>query len=695
MTSDLSKVRNIGISAHIDSGKTTLSERILYYTGRIRSIHEVKGKDGVGATMDSMDLERERGITIQSAATNCEWDGHVINLIDTPGHVDFTIEVERALRVLDGAVLVLCAVAGVQSQSITVDRQMKRYGVPRLAFVNKCDRSGASPLRVTEQLREKLGHNAVLLQLPLGLEAAHAGVIDLVRMQAASFQGDHGDEVVWQEIPPHLRVEAELRREILLDAISLFSDELTEAILEDAVTPALMHAAIRNGVLGGKLTPVLLGSAYKNKGVQLLLDAIVRYLPNPAEVSNEAVEIARDGSERSFALHNDPANDLVAHAFKLEDGSYGQLTYIRLYDGTIRKGSDIVNTRTGKKVKVGRLGRMHADQMEDIDQARAGDIVALFGIECASGDTFTSGRQISLTSMHVPEPVVSLAILPADGKAQAKLAKALHRFTREDPTFQTAVDAETGDTLIRGMGELHLEVYVERMRREFGVAVQTGQPKVAYRETMTRAVVFNYTHRKQTGGSGQYARVIGRIEPGEDGQFHFQNAVVGGTIPSEYIGACEKSFRECMREGAFIGAPVLGLKVTLEDGDSHAVDSSDMAFQVACRQAFRESYNEGAPIVLEPLMLVSVECPGELQGEVLKTLMQRRGIIVGTTEDQGFVRIDAQVPLSEMFGYASVLRSATAGKAEFSMEFARYAPAPRETAEALRKEYLEKRAQGK
>lgn len=695
MTSDLSRVRNIGISAHIDSGKTTLTERILFYTGRIRTIHEVKGKDGVGATMDSMDLERERGITIQSAATNCEWAGYTINLIDTPGHVDFTIEVERALRVLDGAILVLCAVAGVQSQSITVDRQMKRYGVPRLAFVNKCDRSGASPLRVTDQLREKLGHNAVLLQLPLGLEAAHQGVIDLVNMQAATFTGPHGETISWSEIPAHLQVEAQARRELLLDAVSMFSDELTEAIFADVVTPELIHTAIRRGVLANALTPVLLGSAYKNKGVQLLLDAVVRYLPDPTQVANIALEIGRDGSERSFALANDPANDLVAHAFKLEDGPYGQLTYIRLYDGEIRKGSEITNTRTGKKVKVGRLGRMHADQMEDIESARAGDIVALFGIDCASGDTFTGGRQISLTSMHVPEPVVSLAIAPADNKSQAKLAKALHRFTREDPTFLTAVDPETGDTLIRGMGELHLEVYVERMRREFGVAVATGQPKVAYRETLTRTVGFNYTHRKQTGGSGQYARVIGRIEPSDDGEFHFVNSVVGGRIPSEYIGACEKGFRDCIAAGAFIGAPVLGLRVTLEDGDSHAVDSSDMAFQTACRQAFRDSYNDGAPVVLEPLMLVSVESPSELQGEVLKTLMQRRGIIVGTTEDQGFVRVDAQIPLGEMFGYANVLRSATAGKAEFSMEFARYAPAPRETAEQLRQDYLAKRAQGK
>ncbi len=694
MTTDLSKVRNIGISAHIDSGKTTLTERILFYTGRIRAIHEVKGKDGVGATMDSMDIERERGITIQSAATNCDWDGHNINIIDTPGHVDFTIEVERALRVLDGAVLVLCSVAGVQSQSITVDRQMKRYKVPRLAFVNKCDRSGANPMRVTDQLREKLSHNAVMMQLPLGLEAEHDGVIDLVRMQAARFEGPNGEDIVWGDIPENMVIEAEARREVMLDAVSLFSDDLMEAILEESVTEELVHDAVRNGVLSNELTPVFLGSAYKNRGVQLLLDAVVRYLPNPTDVVNEAIEILKGGEERNFTLSNDSEADLVAHAFKLEDGLYGQLTYIRLYQGEVRKGSDIINTRTGKKVKVGRLGRMHADQMEDIESAQAGDIVALFGIDCASGDTFTGGQQISLTSMHVPEPVVSLAILPSDGKNQAKVSKALHRFTREDPTFRTAVDDETGDTLIRGMGELHLDVYVERMRREFGAEVQTGVPKVAYRETMTMGVPFNYTHRKQTGGSGQYAKVIGFIEPSDDGDFHFDNKVVGGNIPTEYISACEKGFAGCMTEGAFIGAPVQGLKVVLEDGDSHTVDSSDMAFQAACRMAFRETYVKGSPVALEPLMMVSVEGPNELQGEVLKTLMQRRGIIVGTTEDTGFVRIDAHVPLAEMFGYANVLRSATAGKAEFTMEFARYAPAPTEVAEDLRKDYLEKRAKG-
>jgi len=689
MIEDLSRIRNIGISAHIDSGKTTLTERILYYTKRIRAMHEVRGKDGVGATMDSMELERERGITIQSAATHCEWDGYHINLIDTPGHVDFTIEVERALRVLDGAILVLCAVAGVQSQSITVDRQMRRYRVPRIAFVNKCDRSGANPVRVTEQLREKLKHNAVLMQIPLGLEAKLQGVIDLVRMQACTFEGDSGEILKWGEIPAPLRHEAELRREVMLDAASLFSDELTEAILEDRITEELIHAAIRKGCLAQELTPVFLGSAYKNKAVQLLLDGVIRYLPDPTEVQNEAHEI--NGGDRTFVLSNSPDDPLVAHAFKLEEGPYGQLTYLRLYQGKVAKGAEIMNTRTGKKLKVGRLGRMHANQMEDIEVAAGGDIVALFGVDCANGDTFTSGQDISLTSIHVPIPVVSLAVVPADGKSQTKLAKALHRFTREDPTFQTAVDRETGDTLIKGMGELHLEVYLERIKREFGATVDTGQPKVAYRETITQTVPFNHIHRKQTGGSGQYAKVIGKLEPADDGEFHFENQVKGGNIPSEYISSCEKGFRSMLEDGLLIGHPVQGLKVVLEDGDAHAVDSSDMAFQAACRGAFREAYTKGRPICLEPLMLVSVEGPSEYQGDIVKTLMQRRGIIVGTTEDEGFVRVDADVPLAEMFGYATVLRSSTQGKAEFTMEFSRYAPAPSEVAEELAAEFRERR----
>jgi elongation factor G len=517
MITDLGRIRNIGISAHIDSGKTTLTERILFYTGRIRAIHEVKGKDGVGATMDSMELERERGITIQSAATHTEWLDHQINIIDTPGHVDFTIEVERALKVLDGAILVLCSVAGVQSQSITVDRQMRRYSVPRIAFVNKCDRSGANPARVTEQLREKLKHNAVMMQIPIGLEDKLEGVIDLVKMRAFRFEGENGEQIIEGEIPASLKVEAELRREVMLDAASMFSDELMEALLEGTATEDMIHTAVRNGVLSTKLTPVFMGSAYKNKGVQLLLDAVTRYLPAPTDIDNTAIEVMRGGEEREFILSHSPEAGLVANAFKLEEGPYGQLTYVRVYQGTIRRSDDIYNSRTGKKVKVGRLGRMHASQMEEITEACSGDIIALFGVDCASGDTFTHGDRISLSSMHVPEPVVSLAIVPSDNKAANALSKALHRFTREDPTFRAHVDDETGDTIISGMGELHLEVYIERIKREFGAGVTSGAPQVKYRETITCPVDFDYTHKKQTGGSGQYAKIQGTLEPSDDG----------------------------------------------------------------------------------------------------------------------------------------------------------------------------------
>ncbi|MFH2051902.1 MAG: elongation factor G [bacterium] len=695
MLEDLKRIRNIGISAHIDSGKTTLTERILYYTGRIRAIHEVRGKDGVGATMDSMELERERGITIQSAATYTTWKDHHVNIIDTPGHVDFTIEVERALKVLDGAILVLCAVAGVQSQSITVDRQMRRYSVPRMAFVNKCDRSGANPARVTDQLREKLKHNAVMMQIPIGLEDKLEGVVDLVAMKAYRFEGENGEKIVEGEIPAALKLEAEARREVMLDAVSMFSDELMEAVLEDAVTEDMIHAAVRKGTLSGDLTPVFMGSAYKNKGVQLLLDAVTRYLPAPTDIANTALRVRPGGEEEEFVLSNSPEDHLVANAFKLEEGPYGQLTYVRIYQGVLHKGSEIHNSRTGKRVKVGRLGRMHADQMQEIEEACAGDIIALFGIDCASGDTFTGGERLSLSSMHVPEPVVSLAVTPVDNKASAKMSKALHRFTREDPTFRSSVDDETGDTIISGMGELHLEVYIERIKREFGAEVTTGAPQVKYRETMTQSVNFEYVHKKQTGGSGQYAKVQGLLEPSEDGQFHFKNGVVGGNIPTEYIGACEKGFATSLDRGNFIGHPVQGLKVTLLDGAAHAVDSSDMAFTTACRAAFREFYPKGKPVALEPLMLVSIEGPGEHQGDIIKTLMQRRGVIVGTTEDEGFIRVDANVPLAEMFGYATVLRSATAGKAEFTMEFARYAPAPAEVTEELIKAYQTKRAEGR
>jgi elongation factor G len=686
---DLSKIRNIGISAHIDSGKTTLTERILYYTGRIHAIHEVKGKDAVGATMDSMELERERGITIQSAATYCEWSGHHINIIDTPGHVDFTIEVERALRVLDGAILVLCGVAGVQSQSMTVDRQMRRYKVPRLAFINKLDRSGANPRRVAQQLREKLKHNAVLMQLPIGLESAFEGVIDLVTMKANTFEGPNGEHVVEKDVPEALRAEAEVAREAMLDAVSMFSDDLTEAILEDRVTEDLIREAVRRGTISMELTPVFLGSAYKNKGVQNLLDAVTLYLPNPADVENTAYDL--DADEAPVGVQPDPNKPLLALAFKLEDGRYGQLTYVRVYQGTLKKAMNIENTRTGKRHKVGRLVRMHADSMEDIESSLAGDIVALFGIECASGDTFTDGSiRVAMSGMHVPEPVISLSIKPADKRSQDNMSKALGRFVREDPTFRAGVDPESSETVISGMGELHLEVYVERMKREYNCEVVTGAPQVAYRETISQRAEFHYIHKKQTGGSGQYGAVAGWVEPlTEEGKsFEFVSEVRGGSIPTEFIPAIEKGFVSCLAKGRLIGFPVQGIRIVVNDGKAHSVDSSDIAFQAAARGAFRQVYPQARPIVLEPVMRLEVEAPQEFQGSVLKTIMQRRGNVVGTTEEEGgFCRVEAEVPLAAMFGYATDLRSVTQGKAEFTMEFARYLPAPAEVQKELREKY--------
>ena len=686
MISDLSKIRNIGISAHIDSGKTTLTERILFYTQRIHRISEVRGKDGAGATMDHMELERERGITITSAATHCEWDKHHVNIIDTPGHVDFTIEVERALRVLDGAILVLCGVAGVQSQSMTVDRQMRRYRVPRLAFINKLDRSGANPRKVVEGLREKLRLNAVLMQLPVGLEADFNGVIDLVAMKAVRFEGDNGEHVIEEEIPEALLPEAEAAREELLDAVSMFSDELTEAILEEKVTEELIHEAVRKGVLSLEFTPVFLGSAYKNKGVQKMLDAVTRYLPDPTEVVNTGVDLTNDESE--ITLSSDSQKPLVSLAFKLEEGRYGQLTFVRVYQGTLAKGSNIINARTKKRHKVGRLVRLHADQMEDIDEAGAGDIVALFGIECASGDTFTDGSvDVAMSGMHVPDPVISLSIMPKEQKHQANFAKALSRFTREDPTFRAGTDPESSETVISGMGELHLDVYVERMKREYNVEVETGAPQVAYRETISQRAEFNYTHKKQTGGSGQYGRVAGYVEPLHEGDFEFVNEIRGGAIPTEYIPSVEKGFQSCLEKGRMIGFPVIGMRLVLNDGQSHSVDSSDMAFQAAGRGAFRDVYSRAKPIILEPVMKLAVEGPVEFQGAVLKTVMQRRGAVIGTTEEEGFCQVEAEVPLAEMFGYATDLRSVTQGKAEFTLEFAKYSPAPAEVTQELKEKY--------
>lgn len=690
MNDNTSKVRNIGISAHIDSGKTTLTERILFYTKRIHAIHDVKGKDGVGATMDSMELEKERGITIASAATFCEWLDHEINIIDTPGHVDFTIEVERSLRVLDGAVLVLCSVGGVQSQSITVDQQMKRYKVPCLAFINKCDRSGANPDRVIKQLKEKLGHNAVSLQIPIGLETDFSGVIDLLSMKAVYFDGKNGEIIRTEDIPESLKDEAARKREELIDTASMFSDELTEAILEEKeISESLIITALRNGTLSRKITPVLLGSAYKNKGVQLLLDAVTRLLPCPSDIENEALDM--DNEEAPVILTADPKQPLVALAFKLEEGQYGQLTYIRVYQGTLAKGDTIINVRTGRKVKVGRVVRMHANQMEEIESIPGGYIGALFGIDCASGDTFVSqGISYTMTSMYVPKPVISLAIAPKDSKSETNISKALNRFTKEDPTFKTYVSEETGDTIISGMGELHLEVYIERMRREYNAEVSAGKPKVAYRETITRKAEFNYTHKKQTGGAGQYGRVAGYVEPAEE-DFIFDNQIRGGSIPTQYIPACEKGFRNCLAKGPKMEFPVTGIKVVINDGASHAVDSSEMAFQAAARGAFLEGYAKAKPTIHEPIMKVVVETPTEFQGSVMGSLNQRRGIIFGTQDEGPMCVIEAQIPLAEMFGYSTVLRSLTQGKAQFTMEFATYKQIPQSVAEELEKKYAEEK----
>jgi elongation factor G len=688
MITDLALVRNIGISAHIDSGKTTLTERILFYTDRIHAIHEVRGKDGVGAKMDSMELERERGITIQSAATHCFWKDKVINIIDTPGHVDFTIEVERSLRVLDGAILVLCGVAGVQSQSITVDRQMRRYKVPRIAFINKLDRQGANPFRVASQLREKLGHNAVMIQIPIGAEAELQGVVDLVTMRAFTFSGEGGRDITESDIPAELQAQAEEYREKMLDAVSMYDDELMMAILEGTPTVEMIRRAIRKGTISLHLTPVMCGSAYKNKAVQLLLDGVDYYLPNPLEVENGGVDL--DRHEAPVTLSTDPKKPLVMLAFKLDDGRYGQLTYVRVYQGTLKKGDTIINMRNKRKVKVGRIVRMHSNEMEDIEDTCAGDLCALFGVDCNSGDTFTDGTvEIAMTSMFVPEPVIKLMIKPKDSKSQINMGKALGRFTREDPTFRSYVDEDSSETIICGMGELHLEVYVERMKREYQCDVETGAPQVAYRETISRKAEYNYTHKKQTGGSGQYGRVAGWIEPHTEAEYCFEEQIVGGVIPKEFISAIDKGFKSMMPKGRLIGFPVVNIKFVVNDGAAHAVDSSDIAFQEAARGAFREAYAKAAPVILEPIMKVACEGPNEFQGAMARTLLSRRGMITGTSEEDRFARTEAEVPLATMFGYSTELRSATQGKAEFTMEFSRYAQVPNDVAEELKKKYSE------
>ncbi len=698
----LDRIRNIGISAHIDSGKTTLTERILFYTGRIHKIHEVRGKDGVGAKMDSMDLEREKGITIQSAATYCEWKGsqdqfqpHNINIIDTPGHVDFTIEVERALRVLDGAILVLDSGKGVQSQSITVDKQMKRYKVPRIAFVNKMDNPGANYERVAEMLKEKLQHHPVRIQVPIGAESAFQGIIDPIIGKAFYFEGNDGEVIKEVDVPAEYADATAKAREKIIHDVAEVDDALAEKFInEEPISNDELRAAIRRATLALKMTPVMCGSAIKNKGVQLLLDGVINYLPNPKEVVNEAHDQAK--GEEKVVVDSDPTKPFVGLAFKLQQDKYGQLTYFRVYSGTVAAGDTIYNVSNEmRKVRVPRMFRMHSDDREEIPSAEAGDIVAFYGVEASSGETFTDGKvSWTLTSMHVPAAVISLAVAPKDRSTGVNFSKALNRFTKEDPTFRVHQDEESQQTIISGMGELHLDIYMERMKREYNCEVIAGKPQVAFRETITKRAEINYTHKKQTGGSGQYAKVMGYIEPlpadaVED--YEFVDDVTGGSIPREFIGSCDKGFREGVRRGTRIGFPIVGIRCAVNDGASHAVDSSEMAFKTAALMGFREAYANAAPTILEPIMKVEIDVPTEFQGSVVGQINQRRGVIM-ETQAGDTVSITAEVPLNTMFGYSTDLRSATQGKGTFTMEFAKYAILPKQEQEEMAKKYREKLA---
>ncbi|CAK0883250.1 unnamed protein product [Prorocentrum cordatum] len=692
-------------------GKTTLTERVLFYTGRIKAIHEVRGKDGVGAKMDHMELEREKGITITSAATYCSWGlngtDHHLNLIDTPGHVDFTIEVERALRVLDGAVMICCGVGGVQSQTITVDRQMKRYEVPRIVFINKLDRYGADPLLILKQIRQKLGLTVQPLQLPIGEEDNFAGVCELITREAVYFEGDNGLTRRIAEIPAAMSEDVEKWRAELLEVLADLDDQFAEVYLEsDDVPVQAIHDAVRRTTLARTFCPMLMGTAYKNKGVQNLLDAVCRYLPSPVDKKNLALNA--DDEDEEVVLKSTSNAPFVGYAFKIQDHPQaGQVTYMRIYQGKVSKGDNIVNMMNGRRLSVKRLVRMHSNDVKDVSSAEVGDIIALAGVECESGATFTDGKQrVTCSSMFVPDAVMSLSV-SAGRDDQTRFQKALKRFQREDPTFRVEVKQDTNETIISGMGELHLDIYCERMRREFKVeSLQTGEPKVNYRETITSRIPYDpraaYTHKRQSGGRGQYGKIIGYVEPVPEEErkdtdsIEFLSRLSGDDIPPNYVPAIEKGFRMCTQKGLLTGNPVIQMRCVLEDGAAHEVDSSAEAFQAAAAGAFQQVYKDAGPVVLEPLMAVEVTFPTEFQSQCLQTLNSREGSIQTTRAvSQDTSVVEAVVPLRRMFGYSSELRSVTQGQGEFSMEFKEYEKMPSKTQEdfvaAYRKTLYEQR----
>ena len=694
---DLAKVRNIGIMAHIDAGKTTTTERILFYTGINYKIGEVH--DG-GATMDWMEQEQERGITITSAATTCHWKDHQINIIDTPGHVDFTVEVERSLRVLDGAVAVFDGVAGVEPQSETVWRQADKYNVPRMCFVNKLDRTGADFFMCVDTIKSRLLANALVLQIPIGAEGDFIGVVDLIEMRALVWRGETqiGEDYTVEEIPADLADEAAKWREALIETIAEADDEMMEKFLEGTEpTVEELHAAIRRATLANTVNPILTGSAFKNKGVQPMLDAVVRYLPSPLDI--EAIKGHKPGDESvEIDRQPDASEPFASLAFKIAaDPHLGKLTYVRVYSGTLNTGTAVLNSVKGRKERIGKIYRMHANKREEIESVGAGEIVAVMGLkDTTTGETLCDpANPVILESMTFPAPVIEVAIEPKTKGDQDKLGVAIQRLSDEDPTFRVHSDEETGQTIIAGMGELHLEVLVDRMRREFNVEANVGKPQVAYRETITKAVEkIDYTHKKQTGGSGQFGRVIIAIEPnaptGEEEEdsrsetgYEFVNKVTGGRIPREYIPSVDAGCQDAMENGVLAGFPMVDVKVTLIDGAYHDVDSSEMAFKIAGSMAFKEGARRAGPALLEPVMAVEVTTPEDFMGDVIGDLNSRRGQIQSMDERHGARVVAALVPLSEMFGYVGDLRSRTQGRASYSMQFDSYAQVPNNVAEEI------------